>query len=291
MTAAILRCGAGAFSLYDDVAICTIGITACCLLRSITKIRQPATVYNATMKCKHLLIPILCVLSIQLGCKQFSSEAASSKKTAEPLDNGNAPTLKAYLDSAKKWYPVEIVRLKLDPDTVQDYFIIDHSGISTGTFFNGKDSSEIETDGVHMPWSRPGIELEYRIIDVNCDDQQQEILVSGGGGGTAGLYLTSSIYRFDKESRQMKMIFEETISDSHHDEQGNDVTDEINYIDILNRNDSCINSIHVSRGRYKMGEGTYKIGGGIRAVKNSTVKKYRFDPALNSFVAASLQQP
>ncbi|MBL0357723.1 MAG: hypothetical protein IPP72_12940 [Chitinophagaceae bacterium] len=88
----------------------------------------------------------------------------------------------------KKWYPVEIIRVNLNPDDVPDYFIIDHSGISTGIFFNGKDSSEITTDSVHAPWSRPGIEMEYRIIDVNCGDHQQELLVCGGGGGTAGLY-------------------------------------------------------------------------------------------------------
>ncbi|MBL0357724.1 MAG: hypothetical protein IPP72_12945 [Chitinophagaceae bacterium] len=101
--------------------------------------------------------------------------------------------------------------------------------------------------------------------------------------------ITCSIYRFDEKSRQMKMIYEETISDSHHDEQGNDVTDEISYIDILNRNDSCINGINVSKGQYKTDEGIYKIGEGIRPVKKSTVKRYLFDPASNGFVAVNLQ--
>ena len=197
------------------------------------------------------------------------------KKEAGILDSTSKRNLKKIIDTAEKGYPYELIQTYLNNETVQDYFVIDHSGISTGLFFDGKSGNEIPTNGVNMPWSRPGVELEYKIINLLCKDFQSEILIKGGSGGTVGLDITDEIYRFDSTLGIMKLVFQKDEFTSHHNEEGNDVTDETNYIGLIYDKDSCDIKISTCKGKYK--------GIEIIPLKNSKKTIYHFNELKNQF--------
>lgn len=157
---------------------------------------------------------------------------------------------------------------------IADYFVIDHSGISSGEFFNGKNGNEIDVGG-NKPWSRPGIELTYQIIDVACNDGQRELLVKGGSGGTAGLYLSTAIYRFDPAAGSMKIIFEKNELVSHYDGKGNTVIDEVNYIGLSYDKNPCGIKVFVCKGMYQ--EDT------VAVLKHAPKTFYYFNEVKNGF--------
>ncbi len=212
----------------------------------------------------------LCFLLLQ-ACNTGTQQ----KKEAGTPDSTLTRNLKKIIDTTEKGYPYEIIRTFLNNDTVQDYFVIDHSGISTGSFFDGKSGNEIPTNGVNIPWSRSGVELEYKIINLLCKDFQNEILVKGGSGGTFGLNLTDEIYRYDSTLGIMKLVFQKDEFISHHDEEGNDVTDETNYIGLIYDKDFCDIKISICKGIY--------MGNEIIPLKNSKKTIYHFNEFKNQF--------
>lgn len=215
------------------------------------------------------------LIGLCLFLLQACDTGTQQKKEVGNLDSISTRNLKRIIDTTQKGYPYEIIGAYLNNDTVQDYFVIDHSGISTGYFFDGKSGNEIPTNGVNIPWSRPGVELEYKIINVLCNDFQNEILVKGGSGGTFGLNLTHEVYRFDSALGIMKLVFQKDEFISHHNEEGNDVTDETNYIGLIYDKDSCNIKISIYKGIYK--------GNEIIPLKNSKKTIYHFNEFKNQF--------
>lgn len=221
------------------------------------------------MRTSNYLIGLIILL---LFACNSGTQQKQITNTSRPDANSK---LDQVIDTAKKGYPYEIIQTYLNNDTTIDYFVIDHSGITTVQFFDGKSGNEIPTDGINIPWSRPGVELEYKIINLLCQDRQNELLVKGGSGGTGGLNLTTEIYRFDSTLGIMKLIFQKDEFESHHDEKGNDIVDETNYIGLAYDKDSCGIKVFVCKGTYK--DDT------IVALKNAKKTFYHFDELKNQF--------
>ncbi len=215
---------------------------------------------------------ILFPFSLLLSCHNISNP---QEQKLDTLIENTKKLIRNISDTANKDHPYDVIKVSLNKDTITDYFVIDRIGISSGTFYDGKTGNEIPTDGVNVPWSRPGIELDYKIIDVLCGDSQKEILIKMGSGGTAGLNLTTEIYRFDSAQNFMKLIFSEDEFSSHADENFNDIVDETNYISLRYKKDRCNMYIYTCSGFYK--------GKAIVPVKNSKSKIYYFDELKNIF--------
>jgi hypothetical protein len=208
----------------------------------------------------------------------FSCQVKKDEKEAEPQEKHAVNTIADYLAHAKEGYPLEITKAYFTPDSIPDYFVADFGGISSGKFFDGETGKEIPTDHVHYPWSRPGVDLKYEILRLDCPDSNRILVAKGGSGGTAGRALSYEIYRFDEKKQIMKQIFAEDIY-SAHNEEGNNVIDATNLIEL--NLDSCRTTIKVIEGRQKTGN--YVLGEGIVPIKGGKLKEYKFNSITNSF--------
>ena len=223
----------------------------------------------------------------------FASESCSPKEKkitvetipAQKKEDHKSMCLQDLLKAKSEGAPFEIVRVNLTADTCKDYFIIDGMSISHGSFFDGKTGNEIPIDSFNAIWSRPGVGIEYKIIDVNCGDGQKELLIRYGGGGTVGEYYTTQVFRYDQHANEMKLIFEKEISSFSWDKNSMEVLNEANYIDINYRSDSCINIISVSKGLFKKGKKEpYSLN--IIPDKKYKSEDYHFNVLTNNFELA-----
>lgn len=200
----------------------------------------------------------------------------------------------SYYDSSRKenssyWeYSGDIeCKLNLNGDQWLDFFVIEFTmggGPTNALFYDGKTGELIDYyDGTTMIWSRPGVEIEYEIINVDCNDNQQEMLIRYGSGGNAGCYYDCQVYRYDHDSSEVKLIFQQTISAYTIDlSDGTPGLNERNYIDINYNNDSCINDIRVQKGESSGEVPCYSID--VQPGKNGMMWRYSFNEEKNEFV-------
>lgn len=171
----------------------------------------------------------------------------------------------------------------LTGDGFDDYLVVlDYMGGPTsGVFYNGKTYKQLSKEGMII--SRPGVEIKHRVIDVNCEDQINEVIVFTGGGGTLGNYYDCEIYRYDEDMKEMKPIFTETISAYEWNESSPGQRKlQVNYIEVIYTQDSCINEFEVSDGIDVNEEDNYDIE--IEPFLNNSRKVYVFDVEKNEFV-------
>ena len=176
-----------------------------------------------------------------------------------------------------------VCSLNLNGDEWDDYFVIvDYMGGPTiGEFFDGKTAELYEYNPTHTHvLSRPGVDIEYEVIDINCGDNQQELLIRSGGGGTIGNYYDCEIYRFDKASNRIKLIFEETIS-AFEWEEGEEKELEVNHVDLNYTNSSCVDEIIVREGKLEEPRDIYSLN--ISPKQNGIFWRYGFNADKNEF--------
>ena len=175
--------------------------------------------------------------------------------------------------------------LQLNDDTVKDYFILLHSNpddpYTHGYFYNGKTGEKFPFYPTYYEiWSRPGVDVEYKIIDVDCADGHKEILTRYGNGGTAYHAYDLNIFRYDERTGAMKVIFEQNISVVNSMDTAS-VKSEINYVDINYKNENCISEINVQQGEITVGDSEYNLN--IKPKENSAIKKFLFNSSRNLF--------
>lgn len=149
--------------------------------------------------------------------------------------------------------PIQTVcSINLNGDNWNDYFVVVdyHGGPSAGFFHDGKTGKPFSFYDKHdLVLSRPGIDIEFKVIDINCEDNQKEILIRTGGGGTIGNYYDLQLFRFDKNTNTVKLIFRKSISFFEwSDDLSIEEPLEINYININYSTKNCIDTIIVQEG-------------------------------------------
>ncbi|TNE53967.1 MAG: hypothetical protein EP338_09415 [Bacteroidetes bacterium] len=176
-------------------------------------------------------------------------------------------------------------QLELNGDSFPDYFVVTHDmgGPTSGHFHDGKTGAEIPLTPEHeYILSRPGVDIEHRILQINSSDGHKELLVRTGGGGTLGNYFDCTIYRYDRSTAKMKAIFQENISSFVWEDNLKDEKKlAVNYIDANYPNKSSYDTIRVRPGKLISSEDRYSIQ--ILPLKAREVRTYVFHPEENQF--------
>ncbi|MCG8573631.1 MAG: hypothetical protein MI810_02010 [Flavobacteriales bacterium] len=190
-------------------------------------------------------------------------------------------TVKTDIDSISFQAGSIACKLNLNSDEYLDYFVIvDNMGGPIGAlFFDGKTGEEFDFfNDYDVIVSRPGVNIEYQIVDVNCKDYQQELLIKTGGGGTIGNYYNCEILRYDSPTNTMKIIFSETISAFEwEDDLINEKQLEVNHIDILYAHESCFSTIVVHEGKLVNQDDRYSADIEILDTLKKDVYQFKID--------------
>ena len=240
--------------------------------------------------CPFLII----LLSCGQATENSSSEMSSKSSIKEQIIESYRQTHIVFNDKLQRndtlYFDAGTIHATSDftGDGILDFFVIEEylGGPTTGHVHNGKTGAEISLDpGYEVIVSRPGIDIQAIIVDVNVGDDKSELMVLCGGGGTIENRHYMTIYQYDRVKKKMKLIFTENISLFTWDDNLDEHLVEVNHISPLTSPYPIDNEIVVSKGKFRDTIEPYNLN--IVRPLIGPSKKYTYDPKQKRFIQTS----